>query len=166
MTIQNFYANKPSVVFDLNESYGDVRIVCEGRIIDVTYEDERELIDLFVLEDIEISEFRYPADLKTQMLHAVLASKSKEVSIKEIRAMLIYRFQGRRKAMEAAEDYLNGYLNPDWPLLEQAIDRAGEFWRIESYLEKLPQQRGWKLTRVGRVLSELVFGIARVKSID
>ena len=165
MTMQNFDAN-PSVVFDLDESYGDVRIVCEGRIIDMTYEDESELIDLFVLEDVEISEFRYPADLRTQVLHTILASKSEEVSIKEIRAMLIYRFQGCKKAMKAAESYLDGYLNPDWPLLEQAIDRAGEFWRIESYLEKLPEQKGWKLTRIGRVLSELIFGVARVKSID
>ena len=166
MTIQSFDMNCPTVVFDLDESYGDVRIVCEGRIIDVTYEDESELIDLFVLEDLEIGEFRYPTDLKTQVLHTILASKSEEVSIKEIRDMLVYRFQGRKKAMKAAEVYLNGYLNPDWPILEQAIDRAGEFWRIESYLKKLPRQKGWKLTRVGRVLSELVFGVARVKSID
>ena len=165
MTMQNFGTN-PSVVFDIDESYGDARIVFEGRVIDVTYENESELIDLFVLEDIKIGEFRYPADLRTQVLHTVLASKSEEVSIKEIRAMLIYRFQGRKKAMKAAEAYLDGYLNPDWPILDQAIDRAGEFWRIESYLQKLPKQGGWKLTRVGRILSELVFGVARVKSID
>ena len=151
---------------DVVEHYGDIKVYVEGRIIDITYEDDYELKDLLWLENINLDEFRYPADLATRVLHTVLASARNEASIAQIKLDLCCHFEDYHEARAAAENYLNGQCNIDWPMLEQAIDRAGEVWCIESYLEKLPQQDGWKLTRVGRMLAEMLFGTARVKSID
>lgn len=162
MTTQLF--NSQSI--DIVENYGDVKVYIEDRVIDATYLDDSELIDFLLLEDVNLDEIRYPADLATRVLHTVLASARNEASIEQIKLDLCCHFEGYREARAAAKNYLNGQCNIDWPMIEQAIEAAGEYWRLQSYLEKLPRQEGWKLTLVGRMLAEMLFGTARVKSID
>ena len=123
---------------DVVENYGDVKVYIEGRVLDITYEDDHELIDLLRLEDVNLDEFRSPADLATRVLHTVLSSARNEVCVAQIKLDLCCHFGGYREAWKAARDYLDGQCNVDWPMIEQAIDSAGEYWRVESYLEKLP----------------------------
>ena len=154
MTYQKFPSYSEVIVIDDPNSM-TIELNSQGRCVTVNFENDVEMEQFYLLDEMNLMDISIPKDLEYQVLKLILAED--EIQDIDLESRLCHLENGELDYLWWASGYSRESIFDDG--LRKIAEVNLERWIRDGVV--IATDSGWTLTKIGRALKALVFGVRK-----
>ena len=154
MTNQLFNSYNHIIVID-DPNTMTIELNSRGRSVTANFENNIELEQFYLLDELNLMDIEIPKDLEHQVLQLILAED--EIESQDLESRLCHLKRGKLDYIWEASGYSREAIFDDG--LRKIAEVSLERWIRDGVI--VTTENGWRLTKIGRALKCLFYGVRK-----